>query len=325
MSRLTLRDADVRQPMSPPDLAVGVVIPVWNRAGLVVRCLESIRAQTCAPQSVVVVDDGSTDGTADSVDAWIREHGGALGAVLLRQPNGGAAAARNAGLAAIGDVPLVAFLDSDDCWPPDFLERAATALGSQPAAVAASADRLRHDLRDERRILDSLVPLARDPMQWMFSRDAGVGSCTVFRAAAVCAAGRYPEHVPTGHDCVLFCRVALLGSWLHCPGEPVTILRHHARASGQADHIFERYPDHQLMWARIYDGLADELGPAHLPAALRRRALEKWWRRAGAAMTRIERPHDARGCYARAVRLRPWSRKAWSGLLGTLLPAKSTR
>ncbi len=268
------------------------------------------------------MDDGSTDGTAESVDAWIREHGGALRVVLLRRPHEGASAARNAGLAAIGNSPLVVFLDSDDCWPTDFLERATTALWRQPAAVAASADRLHHDVRDECRRLDSLVALAQDPIKWIFSRGAGVGSSTVFRTTAVLAAGRYPEHIATGHDCVLFCRIALLGSWLHCPGEPVTFLRNHARASGQAGHIYEHYPDHELMWARMYEGLANELGPAHLPAVVRRRALEKFWRRAGAAMSRMGRSHDARGCYARAVRLRPWSRKAWRGLLSAFLHAR---
>jgi hypothetical protein len=123
---------------------------------------------------------------------------------------------------------------------------------------------------------------------------------------------------------VLFCRVALLGPWLHCSGEPVTFLRHHAGILGEAGHLCERYPDRQLMWARIYESLADELGPVHLPEAFRRRTLEKRWRRAGAAMSRMERPRDARACYARAVRLRPWSRKAWTGLLCSLMFARPT-
>ena len=308
--------------MNAPELAISVVIPVWNRAALVLHCLEGIRAQTRAPRSVVVVDDGSTDDTADRAEAWIREHGRAIGAVLLRRPHAGAAAARNAGL-AVADAPLVAFLDSDDCWPPDFLERAVTALALQPTAVAASADRLRQDLRNGRSKHDDLAPLARDPIRWVFSRDAGVGSSTVFRADAVRAAGLYPEHLATGHDCVLFCRVALLGPWLHCPGAPVSFLRHHAGASGQADHIHARYPDHPLRWARIYQDLADEIGTARLPSALRRQSLEVWWRRAGAAMHRLGQMHDARACYARAVRLCPWSHKAWRGLLSALRRSRS--
>lgn len=305
-------------------LAVAVIVPVWNRARLVVNCLESIRAQTCVPKAVVVVDDGSTDGTADSVDAWIRDRSGVLDVTLLRQSNRGAAAARNAGLAEIGDAPLVAFLDSDDCWPPDFLERATTSLRQQPTAVAASADRLRHDLREERRTLDCLVPFTRSPIPWIFSHGAAVGSSTVFRAAAVRAAGGYPEQIVTGHDSLLFCRVALQGPWLHCPGEPVTFLRHHALVTGQAGHIHEHHPDHHLMWARTYDGLADELGSARLPAAVRRRTLEKRWRKAGDAMSRMERTRDARRCYGRAVRLRPWSHKAWGGLLRTFMFATPT-
>lgn len=307
--------------MTSPELAVSVVIPVWNRAELVLRCLESIRAQTRAPRSVVVVDDGSTDDTADRIEAWIRAHGTAIGAVLLRRPHAGAASARNAGLATT-DAPLVAFLDSDDHWPPDFLARTVAALSHQPTAVAASADRLRENLRDGRSRRDDLAAFAFDPIRWMFSHDAGVGSGTVFRADAVRAAGLYPEHVATGHDCVLFCRVALLGAWLHCPGEPVTFLRHHSSGSEQAGHLYEQYPDHTLRWARLYEGLAAELGPTRVPAVLRRHSLEVWWRRAGAAMRQIERMHDARGCYARAVRLCPWSHKAWRGLLGTLLSTR---
>lgn len=309
--------------MTSPELAVSVVIPVWNRAALVLSCLDSIRTQTRAPRLVVVVDDGSTDDTADRIEAWIREHGNVISAVLLRRPHAGAAAARNAGLALI-DAPLVAFLDSDDCWPPDFLDRAVTVLARQPAAVAASADRLRKNLREARSKHDNLAPFARDPIRWMFSRDAGVGSSTVFRVDAVREAGLYPEHVATGHDCVLFCRVALLGAWLHCPGEPVTFLRHHSHASGQAGHLHEQYPDHTLRWARMYEGLAAELGPARVPAKLRRRSLEMWWRRAGAAMRQIERKGDALVCYARAVCWCPWSRKAWRGLIHTLLTAKPT-
>jgi hypothetical protein len=104
----------------------------------------------------------------------------------------------------------------------------------------------------------------------------------------------------------------------------VTFLRHHALVTGQAGHIHEHHPDHHLMWARNYDGLADELGPARLPAAVRRRALDKRWRKAGDAMIRMERTRDARCCYWRAVRLRPWSHKAWGGLLRTFMFARPT-
>ena len=54
-------------------MRIGVVVPVYNRCGLVRECLESIAAQTRPPERVVVVDDASIDGTADGVDEWIRQ------------------------------------------------------------------------------------------------------------------------------------------------------------------------------------------------------------------------------------------------------------
>ncbi len=95
---------------------VTVVIPAYNAAGTIRAALASVSAQTVAPDEVVVVDDGSSDGTT----AAVTESGVAVR--LLHQQRGGPSAARNAGIAATsGD--LVAFLDADDEWHPEKLER----------------------------------------------------------------------------------------------------------------------------------------------------------------------------------------------------------
>jgi glycosyltransferase involved in cell wall biosynthesis len=89
---------------------VSVIIPAYNAQDTLPATLESVRQQTCAPLEVIVVDDGSTDGTAGLV-------AGAGGPIRYQwQANRGPGAARNQGLAlAIGE--LVAFLDADDLWP----------------------------------------------------------------------------------------------------------------------------------------------------------------------------------------------------------------
>ena len=121
--------------------AVGVVIPVYNRATIILATLESVARQTVPPAALIVVDDGSTDATAEAVEAWIDAADPPFPALLLRQPHASAATARNAGLAALGDLPLVAFLDSDDLWPDDFLARTAALLAADIEAVAATVDR----------------------------------------------------------------------------------------------------------------------------------------------------------------------------------------
>ena len=99
-----------------------IVVPVKNRATLVLRTLNSIKAQTWRPLKVIVVDNGSTDGTPDSVGEWIsRNQTEDFEVSLVRESKPGAAAARNAGLEAV-DTRLMMFFDSDDIMGPSHLE-----------------------------------------------------------------------------------------------------------------------------------------------------------------------------------------------------------
>jgi glycosyltransferase involved in cell wall biosynthesis len=99
------------------DPVFSVVMPAFNSAPTIGDAVLSVLGQTYSELELVVVDDGSSDATADVVDSFrdprIR---------LLRQENRGAAAARNTAIGAARG-PLVAFIDSDDLWLPEFLER----------------------------------------------------------------------------------------------------------------------------------------------------------------------------------------------------------
>jgi glycosyltransferase involved in cell wall biosynthesis len=89
---------------------VSVIVPTFNRLPLIARCLDSIKAQTYEAIETIVVDDCSSDGTAD----WLREHDEyAFATVLARPQNAGASEARNYGVRqSHGD--LIVFIDSDD-------------------------------------------------------------------------------------------------------------------------------------------------------------------------------------------------------------------
>lgn len=90
---------------------ISVIVTTHNGASYIRDALHSIRGQTHVPQQIIVVDDGSTDGTADLVSREFSD------VRVIRQANRGAAAARNAGLGeATGD--FVAFCDDDDLWLP---------------------------------------------------------------------------------------------------------------------------------------------------------------------------------------------------------------
>lgn len=95
---------------------VSVIIPAFNRAHSVRVSIDSVLQQTYRPLEVIVVNDGSTDETAEVLAGY----GGRI--LSIRQDNGGPSSARNTGVAhAKGEI--IAFLDSDDTWHPQKLER----------------------------------------------------------------------------------------------------------------------------------------------------------------------------------------------------------
>ena len=109
--------------ISRPKVKVSVIVPVFNRVGVIGRALSSVLAQTFKDYEIIVVDDGSTDGSADVV-----QNLGNSKVRLIRCPeNRGAAAARNVGVAAASGR-YFAFLDSDDTWEPEKLALQVRAL-----------------------------------------------------------------------------------------------------------------------------------------------------------------------------------------------------
>ncbi len=113
---------------------ISVIVCTFNDGEYLPDCLASVAAQTLTPDQVIVVDDGTTsDEALAGIGDALKSHPGAL---LLRQPNQGPSAARNRGLAAaIGE--FVAFLDVDDRWAQDNLERRMALIDADERIVAA--------------------------------------------------------------------------------------------------------------------------------------------------------------------------------------------
>src|SRR5688572_7848767 len=125
--------------MSKPDPAgasarncAAVIVTVYNKAPYVRACIDSVLSQTLAPIEFVVVDDGSTDGSVEIVEAALS----GSGARLLRPPNGGVSRARTLGLQACSTHPsYLLFLDGDDVLLPDALQTMCTHMDRHPGVA----------------------------------------------------------------------------------------------------------------------------------------------------------------------------------------------
>ena len=100
---------------------VSAVIPCYRCAGTIGRAVSSVAAQTQRPAEVILVDDGSGDGTLGALHALAAAHPAGWIKVLVQPQNRGAADARNAGWAA-ATQPYLAFCDADDAWHPRKIE-----------------------------------------------------------------------------------------------------------------------------------------------------------------------------------------------------------
>jgi glycosyltransferase involved in cell wall biosynthesis len=248
--------------MTSPRLSV--VIPAYNAATTIRSAVASTLNQTRPVLEVIVVDDGSTDGTAAAVSA-LRDPR----VRVVSRANGGPSAARNAGIAeARGD--LVAFLDSDDLWLPGYAERAVTALSSAANPGFAYTDAYVFDTgRGQVKrgsAMDAIDPPPPDRERFLI---ALLQRNFVFTSAAVpatvlAAVGGYDESLTLSEEYDLWLRILVAGFDAVWMGGPLAVYRLHPRqASHQALGLRQGS-------ARIYR----RLSPDAMPSDAVRRALQ---------------------------------------------------
>ncbi len=207
------------------ELPVSVVIPVYNRAHLLGRALASVSAQrSYRAAEVVVVDDGSTDGSGDLAKQ--------LGARVVRMDaNRGQAAARNAGVEAAAQ-PWIAFLDSDDEWLPHHLA-SVWRLVNGHVLLGTSALNCRTDASRDRVVgpLTDRPALLTSPTQLLHPHNFLTTSTTVAQRGAMLAVGGFRAHGGVVEDLDMWVRLLEHGTGLVSPEVTVTYHVHEIRLS----------------------------------------------------------------------------------------------
>ncbi len=288
--------------MNSKPVNAAVVIPVYNRPQAVLETLASVARQTRPPKAVLVVDDGSIDDTAEAVREWSRRHP-RFPLHLIQQRNQGVSAARNRGLQAGAACRYMAFLDSDDLWPRNFLERTVACLDARWDAVAVSADFVRLDFKGWRRKLKRQIHVQREERatQHIFRSNMQVQTC-LYRTTAVEQLGGFHEGLATGEDLEFALRLSLLGPWLHSPGQPVIYRLGYSAQQGEQNSLSRKFADNHRRFARIREHfLLEQGGMAFVSPSVYRPVLNSSWRRAARELLNAGLKPEAEECFARAL------------------------
>lgn len=214
---------------------VTAAIPTHNRAALVVEALESVLAQTYDDLEIIVVDNGSTDDTAERLAPYLDR------IAYVKQEDRGRAGARNRAIAeATGEY--VAFLDSDDLWLPDRLARQVPVLDTDPSVALVhghveAIDDAGRVLPAQTRELQRLWAAApRTPRSYAsYALECRCFTSTVLvRRSVLEELGGYDETVGL-EDLDLYLRLALRHRIAFLDGAPLARYRYHDSQTGNVE------------------------------------------------------------------------------------------
>lgn len=185
---------------------VSVIIPTYNRRAMLLEAIDSVLAQSTPAFELIVIDDGSTDGTSEN--EHLRRLAETIRIRIDRIEHRGPAAARNRGV-AIARAPLIAFLDSDDLWSPTKLERQLAFMRDNPGCAISQTNeiwirngrRVNPGLRHRKRAGDIFIDSLRTCLIAM--------SSVMIRTDLFRSSGGFDEHMTAAEDYDLWLRILI--------------------------------------------------------------------------------------------------------------------
>jgi glycosyltransferase involved in cell wall biosynthesis len=268
---------------------VSTVIPTFNRRDFITRAVDSAFAQTYTHQEVIVVDDGSTDGT----EQLLRERYGER-IRYVAQPNGGVSNARNHGM-RLARGELIALLDSDDEWEPSKLEKQVEFLSARPDYGMVLTDVRRVD--GQRRPIDvfrrrDVIRTDGDVLLDLLLNPSLVPASVLFRRQVFERLGGFDETLRTAEDIEFHLRIAAAFK-IGVIEEGLTIaMRGHDGLSNAASSDSD--------YARVVEQFIAAQG-ARIPARIRRSALFMTYERNARSAHVSHRSGSAWGYTGRAL------------------------
>ncbi len=179
---------------------ISVIIPSYNRAHLLARSIESVLSQKLPPREIIVVDDGSSDGTRELMNSRFTQ------CQYIYQPNNGVSSARNRGI-TVASGEWLAFLDSDDEWLPNKLATQNATLEDNPGHLLCHTEEIW--IRNGKRV--NAMKKHRKSGGWIFRHCLPL--CVISPSAAIIhrslleEVGAFDEALPVCEDYDLWLRI----------------------------------------------------------------------------------------------------------------------
>lgn len=192
-------------------MLISVVIPLYNKKDSIVRALYSVLNQTVLPDEILVINDGSSDGSEELVNEFNHPL-----VTLIHQNNGGVSMARNKGLDS-AEHEWIAFLDADDVWMPNYLEEIVYLAKSYPeCSVLATAYEIQDHSGKSKSITLNKIPFEGNTGK--LTNYFEVASCSqpplcssaiVVKKNDLQLVGGFPIGIKSGEDLVTWARLAV--------------------------------------------------------------------------------------------------------------------
>lgn len=291
--------------------SVSIIMPCYNAAAYLSQSIASVQSQTISDWELIAVDDGSSDGTL----AWLKTQTDPRLRVHT-QTNQGVSAARNAGLKLVRGQ-FVAFLDADDTWAPNFLEKMLAALKAKPDAVLAYCGWRNVGLTGPRG-----EPFIPPDYETPAKRETLFAGCRWPIHAALIRCGPLQEidgfdaRLKNAEDYALWLELACRGPIIRVPE---ALAFYHFHGGSQASSNLARSALHhlsaQLEYLQRYPEFSQELGRTEtrhiVYGQLLKRGFECYWSR---------HLKDARTIFHAVMKAGYGSLKDWLYMLPSLLP-----
>jgi glycosyltransferase involved in cell wall biosynthesis len=214
---VVIRDGEIESSRDSWRPKYSIVCAAYNVEQYVDETIASVLAQTETDWELIIVDDGSSDGTVDRIRRYNDSR-----IELIEQSNGGPAAARNTGIAASRGARLLV-LDSDDCLHPAALTRLGAALDASKAVASYGQCRI---ITDDGQLIGPLYrprrnyPPAGDLLAYLLTRNLFVNGGHVCMVGDVARSlGGFRTDLPVGEDHEYWCRLAARGSIVYTGSE----------------------------------------------------------------------------------------------------------